>query len=92
VNDDALQVTLRFGGNPEALTVPWAALRAFADPSVGFGMRLQAAAAEGADPTTLERPEGEGPKAPEAPVPVSSAASAKVVDFGAFRRRDDGEA
>jgi uncharacterized protein len=87
VDASGFSVTLRFSGAPERLFVPWPALRTFADPSVGFGLRL--------------RPEREpaGPGAP-APPPADSAATAaapprrgKVVDLGSFRRKGgDGEA
>ena len=40
VGDDAFSVTLRFGGAPERLHVPYAALTAFADPSAEFGLRF----------------------------------------------------
>lgn len=81
-DDLAFQVTLRFSGNPEPLTVPWAALRAFADPSVGFGLRLQAAVDEGKE---LVAAESEGSE----PAPK---AAGNVLAFGAHRRRDNGEA
>lgn len=42
VDDERLAVTLRFGGAPEHLEVPFAALTAFADPSVSFGLRFDA--------------------------------------------------
>ena len=41
VDDAGFSVTLRFGGRPERLVVPWTALRAFADPSADFAFRLQ---------------------------------------------------
>jgi hypothetical protein len=40
VGDDAFSVTLRFGGAPERLHVPFAALTAFADPAAEFGLRF----------------------------------------------------
>ena len=40
VGDDAFSVTLRFGGVPERLHVPFAALTAFADPAAEFGLRF----------------------------------------------------
>ncbi len=41
VEDQRFHVTLSFGGIPEKLTVPFAALTAFADPSVKFGLQFQ---------------------------------------------------
>jgi hypothetical protein len=41
VEDSQFHVTMSFGGVPEKLTVPFAALTAFADPSVKFGLQFQ---------------------------------------------------
>lgn len=41
IEDQRFHVTLSFGGIPEKLTVPFAALTAFADPSVKFGLQFQ---------------------------------------------------
>lgn len=41
VEDQRFHVTLSFGGIPEKLTVPFAALTAFADPAVKFGLQFQ---------------------------------------------------
>ena len=41
VEDAQFGVTLSFGGVPEKLVVPYAALTAFADPSVKFGLQFQ---------------------------------------------------
>jgi len=46
VEDQQFQVTLSFGSVPEKLTVPFAALTAFADPSVKFGLQFQQELAE----------------------------------------------
>jgi len=43
VEDAQFHVTLSFGGAPEKLTVPYAALTAFADPSIKFGLQFQVA-------------------------------------------------
>lgn len=87
VDQSGFSVTLRFGGKPERLTVPWTALRSFADPSVGFGLQLGPAAAQagpGASPVQIApAPAETDPGRPE----VSE--NSKVVDLGAFRRRSD---
>jgi hypothetical protein len=41
VEEDLFTVTLSFSGIPEKLIVPYAALTAFADPSVKFGLQFQ---------------------------------------------------
>lgn len=43
LEDDVLSVTLSFGGRKERLIVPLAAVSAFADPSVNFGLQLKMA-------------------------------------------------
>jgi len=43
VGRDGFSVMLSFGGVPQRLTVPFAAVTAFADPSVKFGLQFQAA-------------------------------------------------
>ena len=41
VSDDKFSVTLSFGGIKERLTIPFASLTAFADPSVKFGLQFR---------------------------------------------------
>ncbi len=48
VGDNHFNVTLSFNNVPEALTIPYAAMIGFADPSVQFGLQFQAEA-EGAN-------------------------------------------
>jgi hypothetical protein len=57
VGDDAFSVTLRFGGAPQRVTIPLAALTAFVDPSVPFGLRLAEEAAEAGKPEAAGSPE-----------------------------------
>ncbi|HVT59921.1 MAG TPA: ClpXP protease specificity-enhancing factor SspB [Thermoanaerobaculia bacterium] len=64
VEDDRFSVELSFGGTRRTLTVPFAALTAFADPSAEFGLRFQGAAAAAERPAGLPRPaRGGQPKA-----------------------------
>jgi hypothetical protein len=89
VDDAGFAVTLRFAGRPERLVVPWPALRAFADPSVEFGFRLQPPK-EG---ETDERAESArtpaadaGPRPAAEDAPAEAKADSKVV---AFRRKPE---
>jgi hypothetical protein len=43
VTDEAFEVGLSFGGIAERLTVPFAAIKGFADPSVQFGLQFESA-------------------------------------------------
>jgi uncharacterized protein len=60
VTDDGFEVGLSFGGIPERLAVPFAAINGFLDPSVQFGLQF-VEAEEAAD----EAQQGENPKEKE---------------------------
>ena len=72
-------VGLSFGGVPAQLVVPLAALTAFHDPHVRFGLRFEPEHAPAAEPE------------PEAPAPAEAQAPAQpqVVSLDAFRRKRD---
>jgi hypothetical protein len=76
VGEAAFSVTLSFQGRLERLTIPFAALTSFADPSIGFGLTFTAAAAP--------------PALPAAP-PVAAAGEpppgAEIVTLDRFRKR-----
>ena len=57
VNDDEFEVGLSFGGVPERLVVPFAAITAFADPSVQFALQFQDVSSDAAE---VAAPEGTG--------------------------------
>ncbi len=78
-DDIGFAVTLRFGGDPVMLEVPYAAMTAFADPSAEFGIQLAepGAAEAGAEGSA------EGPAEAEPPTEPGT-----VIEFDANRRRD----
>lgn len=87
VTQDAFEVGLSFNGIPERLVVPLAAITAFVDPSVQFGLKfaIQADAAEEeeAEPVSNERPpaQRERPSTAEPPpVPANPSPLAKAGD------------
>jgi hypothetical protein len=66
VDDDRFEVGLSFGGVPEKLSIPFAAINGFFDPSVQFGLQFETVG-EGQDNTipaaTIEsRPAAADPK------------------------------
>lgn len=74
VTDEGFSVTLNFGDAPEALYVPYEAIRTFVDPSVEFGLRFETQDDEDDDdpaPTPVEDDDGEeetGEKAHDAEI------------------------
>jgi hypothetical protein len=68
--DEYFEVTLSFSNRPADLHVPFAALTAFIDPSVKFGLQFNAEIARGDDAATADiRPanSGDAPKLPAVP-------------------------
>jgi uncharacterized protein len=82
VGDDAFSVTLRFGGAPERVHVPFAALTAFVDPAVQFGLRF-----DGPESGVKAPPEAETARGTNGPAPSGEeVAAGNVVDISSFRR------
>jgi uncharacterized protein len=63
VSDDAFEVGLSFGGIPERLAVPFAAVTAFYDPAVQFGFQFETMQAEAGEPSATG-PTVDDPAAP----------------------------
>jgi hypothetical protein len=100
VTDDVLEVGLSFGGVPERLAIPMAAIKSFVDPSVKFGMQFADAAETPAElPAATAQPEktptptpttevAADPAAPKSePKPSPEKPSAEVVRFDRFRKK-----
>jgi hypothetical protein len=90
VDDERFSVTLSFGDRPETLSVPFAAMSTFADPSVEFGMRFEAPDGEAAAPAEDDTPEAPFAELPERASPDASddapRAPAEVVSLDKFRK------
>lgn len=95
VKDDYFEVTLTFKKLPAPLHIPFAALTAFFDPGVQFGLqfRSEAEAAKAAQPSpvVVPAPMAESPEAAEdAPDPVlpsEKPAAGEVVSLDSFRKK-----
>ena len=64
VTDDGFQVGLSFNQIPAKLQIPFAAITAFVDPAVDFGLQFHAAVAD-VEPATHEDAENDAPDAAE---------------------------
>jgi len=82
----------RFGGAPERLHVPYAALTAFADPSAEFGLRFdRPGEARVVKAGQDEAPDETGPTEGVESAGEDGARRATVVDIRAFRRSERAE-
>ena len=78
-------VTLQFGGQPKRLSIPYAAVTRFYDPSVQFLLQFEPApAAPGAEPKGLPAP-AEAPAAEDGAKPAEG--EAKIVSLDQFRKK-----
>lgn len=90
VEEQQFHVTMSFGGVPEKLTVPFAALTAFADPSVRFGLQFQPSELFEAEISGDEI--AENAEKPAAPAAAASADESegdepKIISLDAFRKK-----
>src|SRR5579863_3818820 len=71
VSDDSFEVGLSFGGVPERLSIPFAAVKGFFDPSVEFGLQFEQIAVPvpdaGAKPEAVPALKKSGDEAANAP-------------------------
>ncbi|MGC8534227.1 MAG: SspB family protein [Rhizomicrobium sp.] len=90
VEQDQFKVTLTFRKLPAELVIPFAALTAFVDPGVQFGLQFKVADAD-ATQTTASTTPTPGPQAPStapAEKPLEKpAAPGEVVSLDAFRKK-----
>lgn len=80
-----ISVGLSFGGTPASLAIPLAAVTAFADPAVRFGLGFQPGMPEAVEAAAAATPApAEEPTEPTAATPSEAP---QVVSLDAFRRR-----
>ena len=96
VTDDRFEVGLSFGGIPERLVVPFAAIKSFLDPSVQFGLQFEpsesAVEASAAKLPTVPAPAAlpvatPEPAAETADEPAKAGEGAEVVRLDRFRKK-----
>ncbi|MEM1106614.1 MAG: ClpXP protease specificity-enhancing factor SspB [Pseudomonadota bacterium] len=85
VHDTHFEIILKFSGVPQHLTIPFAAVTRFVDPSVNFGLTIEDTEAANSDQEVL------APAMPEAaaerPAGERTAGGNTVVNLDAFRRK-----
>ena len=81
VRDQNFSVTLSFQSKPEQLTIPFAAITSFADPSAKFGLQFEAASAPPSE--TIALPAKIAAEEPAKP----PRQAAEVVTLDKFRKR-----
>lgn len=86
VEEEFFTVTLTFGEIAERLTVPFAALTGFADPSVRFGLQFGGLALLQDGEEGEEEAEEDEPEAAEEAEPAAGGAE-KVVTLDRFRKK-----
>ena len=81
VREQDFSVTLSFHNQPEQLTIPFAAVVSFADPSVNFALQFDIAAAKPPGPPALPA------KTPDQLLPDAPRQAAEIVTLDKFRKR-----
>ncbi len=89
--EDAFEVTLKFGGAPKYLRVPYSAVARFHDPSVGFALQFagedEAPAKKGKTAQPARKPAATPPEPAADEPPAPAAGSGEVVSLDSFRRK-----
>ena len=82
VDEDGFSIGLSFNQIPAKLAIPYAAITAFVDPAVDFGLQFQALGA-GTSPEPHENAQNDSPeRAGEAGVEGDDGSNVVTVDFG----------
>lgn len=85
VEEQQFQVTLSFSGVPEKLTIPFAALTAFADPSIKFGLQFQQS--EMFEDDSAMHEQIEEIKGEEASSDEAAGGEDKIISLDSFRKK-----
>jgi hypothetical protein len=79
VGEKHFSVGLSFNQRPAEIIIPFAAITAFVDPAVDFGLQFQAAATD-LEPARHDAPENDAPVDPA--TPADDGSNVVTVDFG----------
>ena len=86
IGEDAFSITLSFQRQPERLTIPFAAIKSFADPSVNFALEFATPLVAAPDTKPVAT------STPPAPIPTEAPAkparsTGEVITLDSFRKR-----
>ena len=84
VRDDSFQVTLSFNNSQELLSVPFAAVTGFVDPSVDFGLQFKTGTADEEEPVRQAMPTRTSDD--DADAPAREPKSDNIVTLDKFRK------
>jgi hypothetical protein len=84
VEEELFRVVLKFKGVPEMLTIPFAAVTQFADPSASFVLQFQPVGLTEGEIAAEEQPSEDEPTPPEDNPPTGGA---DVVSLDRFRKK-----
>jgi hypothetical protein len=85
VTEEAFSVTLSFGSKPARLTIPFAAITTFADPSVQFGLQFKQAEADATG--AAESTAAPGAEPPKLKAKAAAGTPGEVVTLDSFRKK-----
>ncbi|HTW51522.1 MAG TPA: ClpXP protease specificity-enhancing factor SspB [Stellaceae bacterium] len=87
IGEHAFSVTLSFSSRMEQLTIPFAAITAFADPSVKFGLQFQMPAATPTEPSEVVSSATPAAALPLGEKKEGERQEAEIVTLDRFRKR-----
>jgi len=82
VTNEGFSITLNFGDNPEALYIPYDAIKTFVDPSVEFGLRFEVQESDDVEDLDEKNEAGEA----ETDAEREDKKEAEVVRLDSFRK------
>ena len=85
VAEDYFSVGLSFNQTPSTLVIPYAAITAFVDPSVDFGLQFQVSDDELAEPEPHDEADNDRPDVSSPDVSSEDGSNVVTVDFGKKR-------
>ena len=86
VHDDSFQVTLSFNNSQELLSVPFAAVTGFVDPSVEFGLQFKTGTADEEEPVRQAVPAPPRTTDDAADAPIREPNADNIVTLDKFRK------